>query len=76
MEVFKSLLNILLVNAGHWACYGEVVLIARSVGWFRMKWATRCSSCGRNYPPCGLLNNELANGATGLAVIAMCKKVI
>jgi hypothetical protein len=26
--------------------------------------------------PCGLLNNELANGATGLAVIPTCMKVV
>src|SRR5436309_15209983 len=36
----------------------------------------RCGSCGHKLSPYGLLSNELANGATGLAVIPTCKKVV
>jgi hypothetical protein len=32
-------------------------------------------AAGRIFP-CGLLNSELTNGATGLALIQTCKKVV
>jgi hypothetical protein len=33
-EVFKGLLDLLLVEGDHWTCYGGVVLIARWVELF------------------------------------------